>query len=212
MFQPDPFDGRSLEELTVWAETQFQKLANIHAEFETESVRFTVFNAEPAHPRQGHTYYADGTNWDPGNGEGPYTYDGSNWVSLAPQNGTWTPVLAFGGASTGITYNARAAEYAKFGDIVHASGYIFLANKGSATGVATISLPFTVKNALGAYAAASLRLSNISFADHPQGLVNINTADLELNQITNAGTNSNIDDTNFANNSSIIFQITYIAA
>jgi hypothetical protein len=31
MFQPDPFDGRTVEELTLWADAQYQKLANIFA-------------------------------------------------------------------------------------------------------------------------------------------------------------------------------------
>ena len=82
MFSPDPFDGRSIEEVILWAETQYQKLANIFAELEIDSIRLVVQNAEPAHPRQGHIYYADGTNWNPGSGAGIYYYTGSVWTLL----------------------------------------------------------------------------------------------------------------------------------
>ena len=41
MFQPDPFAGRTLEELTVWADTQFQKLASIYADFDYEEGTWT---------------------------------------------------------------------------------------------------------------------------------------------------------------------------
>lgn len=83
MFQPDPFSGQTVEELIVWVDTQFQKLANLHAEFETDSIRLTVHHAEPDKPRAGHVYYADGTNWNPGSGEGVYYYtSGSTWAIL----------------------------------------------------------------------------------------------------------------------------------
>lgn len=37
--------------------------------------------AEPSSPAKGWVAYADGTNWNPGQGEGVYFYDGSEWVT-----------------------------------------------------------------------------------------------------------------------------------
>lgn len=39
-------------------------------------------NAEPIRPREGHLVYADGTNWDPGSGQGFYVYAGGAWLRL----------------------------------------------------------------------------------------------------------------------------------
>jgi len=36
----------------------------------------------PDKPQDGQTYYADGTNWNPGSGEGIYTYYNSTWNKL----------------------------------------------------------------------------------------------------------------------------------
>ncbi len=60
------------------------------------------------------------------------------------EEGTWTPSVEFGGATTGITYNARQGFYVKIGKVVHVWLYFNLSNKGSATGGATVAgLPFT---------------------------------------------------------------------
>lgn len=57
----------------------------------------------------------------------------------------WTPELRFGGATTGITYNAVLGDYHRIGNIVFYRFSINLSSKGSATGDATIAgLPFTV--------------------------------------------------------------------
>ncbi len=47
-------------------------------------------NAEPAKPRDGQTAYADGTNWDPGDGEGLYIYFNAQWNKM--QVGAFQPL------------------------------------------------------------------------------------------------------------------------
>lgn len=60
------------------------------------------------------------------------------------EEGTWTPVLNFGGATTGITYTIQQGSYTKIGRFVFFMLAITLSSKGSATGSATITgLPFT---------------------------------------------------------------------
>ena len=59
------------------------------------------------------------------------------------EEGTFTPTLTFGGGSTGITYNAQAGRYTKVGRLVTVSFTIRLTSKGSSTGDAKISLPFS---------------------------------------------------------------------
>ena len=65
------------------------------------------------------------------------------------EEGTFTPVVAFGGGSSGITYSSgrQLGQYTKIGDVVHIYMHIQLTSKGSSTGQVTITgLPFTVKN------------------------------------------------------------------
>ena len=81
MFRPDPFSGRSVDDLAVWMEIQFQKLANEFTEFEIESIRFKIFHTEPENPSEGHLYYADGSDWNPGYGRGLYLYT-TGWEPL----------------------------------------------------------------------------------------------------------------------------------
>src|SRR6185369_6734530 len=64
------------------------------------------------------------------------------------EEGTWTPVIKFGGATTGIIYGAATlGRYTKIGRLVTASCICTLTNKGSATGSATLEgLPFAAAN------------------------------------------------------------------
>jgi hypothetical protein len=70
-------------------------------------------------------------------------------LQLAPQGvtGTFTPVLQFGGGTTGITYTTQIGKYWATGPVVHFAINITLSNKGSSTGNATIiGLPFASSN------------------------------------------------------------------
>lgn len=69
---------------------------------------------------------------------------------------TWTPVLAFGGASVGITYGTQIGQYVRTGNLIHFSINIVLTSKGSSTGSASITLPFA------AAAGAQWRLTSFA--------------------------------------------------
>ncbi len=74
-YRPGPdIDGRIREELTDVGEA----LQNL----DVESIQLAQLNAAPAKYTDGMTVYADGTNWDPGSGEGVYTYYNSTWNYL----------------------------------------------------------------------------------------------------------------------------------
>lgn len=47
-----------------------------------QTIALDQLNAEPERPQDGLIVYADGTNWDPGSGQGIYAYYGSAWVKL----------------------------------------------------------------------------------------------------------------------------------
>ena len=65
------------------------------------------------------------------------------------EEGTWTPVLTFGGCSTGITYSNRGGNYTKIGRQVTLNFMIELSSKGSSTGDAVVGgLPYTIADLL----------------------------------------------------------------
>ena len=50
--------------------------------FNLDVFRLEPTNVAPKKPRNGDIRYADGTNWDPGSGEGIYAYTNDAWAKL----------------------------------------------------------------------------------------------------------------------------------
>jgi len=127
------------------------------------------------------------------------------------EEGTWTIGITFGGASVGVTYSLNTGTYTKIGRHVTASGYLILSNKGTSTGNAVITgLPFVVLNLTTAYPSGSIGfLQNITFADFPQAYGSINSANIILSETTNAGVVTGLTNADFANNSAIMFSMSY---
>jgi hypothetical protein len=127
------------------------------------------------------------------------------------EEGTFTPTLAFNGASVGISYDYAFGFYVKTGRQVHVDILLVLTNKGSSTGDATLGgLPFATNSATFYRAAATVGyISGITFS----GIINAGSSNgatvVALNQSTLLGTASSITDTNFANNSAIAWSFTY---
>lgn len=73
------FAGTAPKDVNPWVEAEFRKLAEI---LNRGSDRLSIAprNVAPSKPRTGDVVYADGTNWNPGKGEGVYVYNGSEWV------------------------------------------------------------------------------------------------------------------------------------
>jgi hypothetical protein len=122
------------------------------------------------------------------------------------EEGTFTPTLTFGGGSVGITYLNQTGKYTKIGNTVSISIAIILSNKGSSTGTALItSLPFAVTQE----PAYSVYVQSVSFAD----MLVLNSdagTNINLREVSNAGTTTLLNDTNFANDSMVRVSGTYI--
>jgi hypothetical protein len=123
------------------------------------------------------------------------------------EEGTWTPAIAFGGSSTGVTYQTYSGgRYTKVGNRVFLTGSIFLTSKGSQTGSASITgCPFTEGSGNPGKTAISLDIADISFINQIFGVVGASSSSMFLAQVTTAGTRSDITNTNFANSSVISF-------
>jgi hypothetical protein len=130
------------------------------------------------------------------------------------EEGTWTPVLNFGGAATGIAYGTpTAGRYTKIGRLVHASAAITLTSKGSATGNAqVVSLPFVAVNdqvfACGAVGWAN-GLASVTGA--LQTMVQPNSSKFNLYQSV-SGASTLLTNANFSNTTSFYVSVTYETA
>ena len=124
------------------------------------------------------------------------------------EEGTWTPTITFGGASTGMTYSASSqiGTYTKIGNLVTIRAYIGLSNKGSSTGIARIAdLPFTPVNTLNQYWAGSLGVTTVTYTGYPWSTTIHGVASISLKQTTEAGSPSNLTEANFANSSELYY-------
>ena len=80
MYSPNiPPDDK--EEFTRYTYDELTKL-NDNIVNGQESFKLDELNAAPPRPRNGLVVYADGTNWNPGSGEGFYGYVNGAWVKL----------------------------------------------------------------------------------------------------------------------------------
>jgi hypothetical protein len=121
------------------------------------------------------------------------------------EEGTWTPSLTFGGGSTGITYGFQSGSYQKIGNTVWLTGRITLTAKGSSTGAAVIGgLPFAVRNSNDSMCPCAVRLVTVSFANQYGAYALPNSSTIILEEYTEAGAVTAIDDANFSATSVVV--------
>jgi hypothetical protein len=80
-FRPESPPQNIDKPLAGWLTRQFQNVLKA-AQAANDSVSLNTLNAEPAHLSEGLTVIADGANWDPGTGQGVYTYYAGAWHKL----------------------------------------------------------------------------------------------------------------------------------
>lgn len=135
-----------------------------------------------------------------GTGAGTTTVNSIVAQTLTP----YTPVLAFGGGSTGITYGIQVGKYQIIGSVCYFNAIIALTNKGSSTGVATVTLPV----APGASAFSTCGIvpwcSTITSTGIVQCEGQVGTAQLNFTQLNpSTGALTTLLDTSFANTSAL---------
>lgn len=79
-YNPSNAFGTSLDEIREWVQKELQK---IQQEFVLQDfIRLKTMNAPPKKVFDGLTVLADGTDWNPGSGQGVYTYYNATWHKL----------------------------------------------------------------------------------------------------------------------------------
>lgn len=72
----------SLGRLVTWIRDQLVQIGGELADLRPTFLTLEQLHAEPSRLYDGLTVYADGTDWNPGSGEGVYTYYNSAWNKL----------------------------------------------------------------------------------------------------------------------------------
>lgn len=67
-------------EFIKWLQDELAKISQ--AVNQPDQSQYQSLNAEPVKLREGMVVLADGTNWDPGSGQGFYAYYGGSWHKL----------------------------------------------------------------------------------------------------------------------------------
>jgi len=128
------------------------------------------------------------------------------------EEGSFTPTVTFGGASAGITYNASftGATYTKIGNRVCVSGYLVLTDKGSSTGAASIgNLPFTSASGNTRYLGASIGGGGFTFANQFFAWIPPSATIIQMGEVTEAGTRTDLTNSDFTNSTDIFFTAHY---
>jgi hypothetical protein len=122
------------------------------------------------------------------------------------EEGTWTPAIAFSGASVDVTYFARSGTYTKIGNTVVAEGRMYVNSKGTSTGNFEFNgFPFTASD----YSALSLTIrGGVSYTGMMFAFINILEARVTVDQMTEAGTQSSLTQANVSQ-PEIIFTCVY---
>jgi hypothetical protein len=121
---------------------------------------------------------------------------------------TYTPVITFGGGSTGITYGFQTGFYTITGRICTFTGSITLTNKGSSTGAAAISIPNVSRTS--AAQLITIAAANVTYTGAIYSQINSATSVALINTQVSAGALANITDTGFSNTSTITVSGSYL--
>jgi|TARA_R110002167_G_scaffold28386_4_gene95618 hypothetical protein len=78
-FIPTTTSASNINTLRNWVSGELLRISNALSKTDIE---ISVINAAPAKPQRGQVIFADGTNFNPGNGRGLYYYD-TAWIKIA---------------------------------------------------------------------------------------------------------------------------------
>ncbi len=119
----------------------------------------------------------------------------------------WTPVLKFGGGTTGITYSSQGGIFAVSGRQITAQFTIITTSKGSSTGDATVTgLPYVV-NTNNDCAVSVGQYSGFATSFVPSGFVQANTSTINIEKLGGTAIAA-VADTDFNNATELTMSLT----
>jgi len=122
------------------------------------------------------------------------------------EEGTWTPTIAFDGASVGVTYFAQTGTYTKIGNAVTVTGNLYIDSNGSSTGSLEIrGFPFSANS----YSSISLSIrGGMTYTGTVLAYINVAEARASVEQTSEAGVMTPITQANIFT-PQIFFTCTY---
>jgi len=81
-FKPVEIHAENPAELLLVLNEYFRVISSNLDRLNGDQYQFRKLQSEPYHKYDGLTVFADGTNWNPGSGQGIYTYYASAWNKL----------------------------------------------------------------------------------------------------------------------------------
>lgn len=139
-------------------------------------------------------------------------YDGTAFQIIGPavDEGTFTPTLTFGGASSGMIFSVQTGAYRRFDSFCYFRATLLLTNKGVSTGIANAGgLPFTIAASSSGNWPMNGEFVQINFnagAGYYSGLGigGQNTTGVDLYEVGDNVTRTILTDADFVNASQII--------
>jgi hypothetical protein len=99
----------------------------------------------------------------------------NSYFSTLQASSAWTPVLTFGGGSTGLTFSTIPnGTYVKIGPFVHATFNFVMTAVGSSTGAQLAGLPFAPGG--GQVGTCKIWYLNLSAATNIMGVISASTS------------------------------------
>lgn len=167
-----PTESPDGQALAAYLEDELQRLASSIVD-DVQAVEIRPAHTVPLRPREGTLVYADGTDWNPGKGEGTYTY-GSDaaWhllenktISLTADVSGILPVANGGTGDSGTAWTAftpvvtatagtfttatATMRYKTIGKTLFFSGVLTITTVGTASGYPLMTLPVAAQAAGG---------------------------------------------------------------
>ena len=147
----------------AWVQDELSIISTSFSEVETDTVILKQWNAEPAKLYDGLLAYADGTNWNPGSGEGLYSYYNAAWKFLNNVGGSGETNTGSNVGTDGVgVFDAKDGSDLQFRNIAPGSSKISITLNGKDIDIDVVET--TVKK----IATADQDVSSTTPADHNQ--------------------------------------------
>ncbi len=166
----------------------------------------------------------DSTNTNPVTGAGTYKSDHTSYVNtgilpnttartfaVVGEKASWTPVLAFGGASVGITYVAQTGSYTRIGNVVTFTCNVQLSSKGSSTGNVTITgLPAVGAGVPAATTIYAISANTLTFTGQVDARMPSASSSISIDNFASGGARAILTDAAFANDTFVQISGSYL--
>lgn len=93
MYTPNQTSFTKPEDVLTFVQQELRRVSAAMQEMSTQQVVFAELHTAPEKPREGMVVYADGTDWNPGDGKGIYAYTGGEWVRVSNLPTTIPPTI-----------------------------------------------------------------------------------------------------------------------